>query len=240
MPTSITKPVVGGSNGTWGTELNAALDALVSGLNAVENNTSRGGGTGGIPATTVTTKGDLLVATSSGTVTRQAAGTNGYTLTADSSTSTGLAYRLAPGSLVAKWRATSTQSIPANNSAANLISQTADYDRFGTFSGGASTFTPTVAGWYEFTGGVSFNGVTGGYRSVKWTLNGGTIGGGINTVPNNGGNVYETVPARAVVLQLTTSDTVALQAMQSTASAVTTFYGGDHAATFIVKYLGPN
>ena len=41
---------------------------------------------------TVTTKGDLLAATGSATVDRLAAGANGYTLVADSSTSTGLAY----------------------------------------------------------------------------------------------------------------------------------------------------
>jgi hypothetical protein len=32
---SITKPTVGGSTGTWGTELNTALDTLVTGVNAV-------------------------------------------------------------------------------------------------------------------------------------------------------------------------------------------------------------
>ena len=47
---------------------------------------------GGIQPTIVDAKGDLIVATAADTVSRLAVGTNGYTLTADSSTATGLAY----------------------------------------------------------------------------------------------------------------------------------------------------
>jgi hypothetical protein len=55
-------------------------------------------GTGPIPivtntmATEITAKGDLIVGTGSGTFDNLPAGTNGYTLVADSSTATGLAY----------------------------------------------------------------------------------------------------------------------------------------------------
>lgn len=36
MPLSLTEPVVGGDNGSWGSKLNAALDAIVSFVNALE------------------------------------------------------------------------------------------------------------------------------------------------------------------------------------------------------------
>jgi hypothetical protein len=45
-----------------------------------------------ITASTVTTKGDLLVATSSGTVARLGVGTTGQALLADSTTTTGVAW----------------------------------------------------------------------------------------------------------------------------------------------------
>ena len=47
---------------------------------------------GMVPLSTVTTKGDLIAATGSGTVTNLAVGADGTTLVADSSTSTGLRY----------------------------------------------------------------------------------------------------------------------------------------------------
>lgn len=75
---AITKPTVNGSSGTWGTILNQALDDIVTGVNAA------------VPASTVTAKGDLLVATASGTVARQAVGSNGQILVADSTQTNGL------------------------------------------------------------------------------------------------------------------------------------------------------
>ena len=48
---------------------------------------------GMVPLSTVTTKGDLIVASSSGTVTNLPVGADGTTLVADSSTSTGLRYQ---------------------------------------------------------------------------------------------------------------------------------------------------
>lgn len=56
-----------------------------------------GGGTSsGIPASTVTTKGDLIAATGNGTVTRLPAGADGYLLAADSTKTTGLSFVPAP------------------------------------------------------------------------------------------------------------------------------------------------
>lgn len=49
-----------------------------------------------ISASTVTAKGDLLVATASGTIARQAVGTNTHVLTADSSAANGVAWAVIP------------------------------------------------------------------------------------------------------------------------------------------------
>jgi hypothetical protein len=49
--------------------------------------------TGAVPKSVVTTKGDLIAATASATVDRVAVGTNGYALSADSTASTGVAWK---------------------------------------------------------------------------------------------------------------------------------------------------
>ena len=50
-----------------------------------------------IPKSTVTTKGDLIVATASGVVTRVGVGTNEYVLTADSATASGVKWAASTG-----------------------------------------------------------------------------------------------------------------------------------------------
>ena len=50
-----------------------------------------------IPKSTVTTKGDLIVATASGTVTRVGVGTNEFVLTADSATASGVKWAASSG-----------------------------------------------------------------------------------------------------------------------------------------------
>ncbi len=49
------------------------------------------------PKSTVTTKGDLIVATASGVVTRVGVGTNEYVLTADSATASGVKWAASTG-----------------------------------------------------------------------------------------------------------------------------------------------
>ncbi len=54
---------------------------------------SGGGSGGGIDPATLTTKGDILAATAASTITRLGVGSNGKVLTADSTQSTGLAWK---------------------------------------------------------------------------------------------------------------------------------------------------
>jgi hypothetical protein len=65
-------------------------DAQASTWRAVSNNTISGSGGGGIASATVTTKGDLLIATGPSAVSRLGAGSNGQVLTADATQSFGV------------------------------------------------------------------------------------------------------------------------------------------------------
>ena len=74
-----------------------------------------------IPKSTVTTKGDILAATASATVTRVGLGTNGYVLTADSTQAAGI-----------KWAASATE----------IPSQTSNGGKYLTTNGTALSWSP--------------------------------------------------------------------------------------------------
>lgn len=99
-----------------------------------------------IPESTVTTKGDILAATASATVTRVAAGTNGYILTADSTEAAGI-----------KWAAASSQ----------LPSQTGNAGEYLKTDGTTASWEPAIA-----TLNLTFNAQTGTtYTLVAGDLN---------------------------------------------------------------------
>jgi len=99
-----------------------------------------------IPESTVTTKGDILAATASATVTRVAAGTNGYILTADSTEAAGI-----------KWAAAASQ----------LPSQTGNAGEYLKTDGTTASWEAAVA-----TLNLTFNAQTGTtYTLVAGDLN---------------------------------------------------------------------
>lgn len=99
-----------------------------------------------IPKSTVTTKGDIIAATASATVTRVGAGTNGYILTADSTEAAGI-----------KWAAAASQ----------LPSQTGNAGEYLKTDGTTASWEPAIA-----TLNLTFNAQTGTtYTLVAGDLN---------------------------------------------------------------------
>jgi hypothetical protein len=99
-----------------------------------------------IPKSTVTTKGDIIAATASATVTRVAAGTNGYILTADSTEAAGI-----------KWAAAASQ----------LPSQAGNAGEYLKTDGTTASWEPAIA-----TLNLTFNAQTGTtYTLVSGDLN---------------------------------------------------------------------
>jgi hypothetical protein len=99
-----------------------------------------------IPESTVTTKGDILAATASATVTRVGAGTNGYILTADSTEAAGI-----------KWAAAASQ----------IPSQAGNAGEYLKTDGTTATWEPAIA-----TLNLTFNAQTGTtYTLVSGDLN---------------------------------------------------------------------
>lgn len=234
MAITITKPTVGGSNGTWGTELNTALDTIVNGVNT--NTTDVGAR---LPTNTYAGKGDLVAGTGVGTVARQGIGADKYVLTADSTFSTGMTWKPAPGGIVCKLRATSTQSV-GTGTFATLAMHVADYDRTGTFTSGSTTFTPGVAGWYELSGGVAFDNPSsaGTVRMSGWRVSGTDVPGSYNTQAANTGGIAECVPARTIAVNLSASDTVTLIGWHNRGATVSTVIGTPYCSVITITYLG--
>jgi hypothetical protein len=99
-----------------------------------------------VPKSTVTTKGDILAATASATVTRVGAGTNGFILTADSTEAAGI-----------KWAAATSQ----------LPSQTGNAGEYLKTDGTTASWEPAIA-----TLNLTFNAQTGTtYTLVAGDLN---------------------------------------------------------------------
>jgi hypothetical protein len=246
---SITKPTVGGDNNVWGAKLNTALDDIVTEVNRVGGLVgSGGGGSTGIPASTVTAKGDLLVASASGTVTRVGVGSSGQVLTADSTTGTGVAWKtptttaasVPPGTLVMKATKTTSQTISSGTGQYVTFNQI-DYNNtaagFNSASTGFSSYGPGVAGWYEITGGVAFNGTTDQTNRGCWLYVGTEVpGSSVITLAAYG--VTSAVSVRPSVVQLSAGSTIGLYAYHTFGSNLNTYYGGQHACTLTVKWLG--
>lgn len=246
----VTKPEVNGSTGTWGTILNTALDDLQGQVTTVSN-------TAGTNSSSITTlSGRVSTAETnittlqaaggfySGTAAARAANTNynlgGHYYETDTGrhwVGTSARWVPMPGSILLKARQTTLQSLATSGTAAAVTFQTVDYDRLSNFA--SSTYTVTIPGWYELTGGCAFANNATGYRGVFWFVNGASVSaGGATMAPN--ASVASALSARPLSVLLAATDTVQLYAVQTSGGALDTFVSSaQYQASMQVKYLGP-
>lgn len=101
-----------------------------------------------------------------------------------------LNYLLAPPIL--DIRQTTTQSIPDNTHTANTFN-TEDQDSSGMHSTLTNTdrCTAVYPGWYQFSGGASFEGNATGMRGTYWDKNAAAVNGSNTLGPNNGTSPWQ-------------------------------------------------
>jgi len=136
-------------------------------------NTANTKAQGDISASTVTTKGDLIAATASATVSRLGVGSNGQVLTADSTAATGIKWAAA-SSYTALPAFSATNASAQTFSASTWTKVTLGTETFDTNNNFASSrFTPTVAGYYQISAGMEANGLgSGSYTGFAIYKNG--------------------------------------------------------------------
>jgi hypothetical protein len=143
-----------------------------------------------------------------------------------------------PGTVTARLRATTVQSIP-NNSNTAIILGAADYDPFGFWSSGTPTrFTPRFPGWFQVTGAVGFVANSTGYRQAFLFKNGVFVtGSGLIASAATGGTATASVRVAAIEFD-GVADYVELGGRQNSGVALNT-EATTSASTLEVTYGGP-
>jgi hypothetical protein len=154
------------TNYNWTTPDDTALvkdgAAAIRSLGTAIDTTVFNNASAAIAKTIVDAKGDIIAATAADTVARLAIGSNDQVLTADSSTATGL-----------KWAAPAATSFPTFSVYRNATQtfsastwtkvsfDTESWDTNNNFASG--TFTPTVAGYYQFSTALNVTSGSGNF-----------------------------------------------------------------------------
>lgn len=114
----------------------------------------------------------------------------------------------------------------------------------GWAAGTPTRYTPTVAGWYEVSGGVGWASSSNqDVRGSSWALNGNTAGSGYRTVfggRESGSSNATVLPAQTTVVPCNgTSDFIELVPIQDSGGSLNTNTGSGLRPNMIVKYAGP-
>jgi hypothetical protein len=136
-----------------------------------------------VPKSTVTTKGDLIAATASGTVTRVGVGTNGYVLTADSTQTAGI-----------KWGSVYSPDLTLNAKTTSYTLQASDVNKLITVTS-ASAVTITIP-----------NGVFTVGQQIAIT----GLGAGLVTIDSDGTTVLDATPGTVLRTQYSTATIICI------------------------------
>lgn len=141
----------------------------------------------------------------------------------------------APGELLAKLESNQGQSIAANTDTPVQFNRVL-LDVVGGFNPELPTrYTPKVAGWYEFSGGVSF--VSGGTLIASQLRKNGTTHVGGSHLSNNGSVGSPSVAFRTSAEFMNgTSDYIEVMAYQNSGAAVNTDTTVPRRPLLVVKY----
>lgn len=128
------------------------------------------------------------------------------------------------GKLVFQAGRAAVQAI-ANNTVTAISWDTPTVDTLGAYSGGSPTrFTPTVAGWYTFSGIYSFASNSTNSRAGYWRLNGTSVNA--VQIPGHSQSPTETMPSISIQMNGTT-DYVELGVYQDSGGSLNTVTGAN-------------
>lgn len=192
----------------------------------------------GIPATTVTAKGDILAATASGVVTNLAVGANNTVLTADSTAAAGVKWASAGTTFVGCALTNSGAQTLSNTTITDITFDTEAIDTDGFHSTSSNTARITIptgkGGKYLIIARLGFAGNNTGARAMWINKNNGTYIAYCSSAPP--ASDVTTVQATQIA-DLVAGDYLTIAGYQGSGGNLNTVY--DQGKTyFSVQYLG--